>query len=90
MSHKDGLHQEHVQDGAAENRQQIVVLPDVEDDHHGHRQQGEDELAQGEPEEQALLIVSDLFVDAYLDWISPPFPFLDFWQTGVAMSAGVC
>lgn len=42
------------------------------------------------PKKQALLIVSDLFVDAYLDWISPPFPFLDFWQTGVAMSAGVC
>ena len=53
-------------------------------------QQRKDELAERQPEKQALLIVSDLFVDAYLDWISPPFPFLDFWQTGVAMSAGVC
>ena len=56
----------------------------------GDGQQREDELAERQPEKQALLIVSDLFVDAYLDWISPPFPFLDFWQTGVAMSAGVC
>ena len=56
----------------------------------GDGQQREDELAERQPEKQALLIISDLFVDAYLDWISPPFPFLDFWQTGVAMSAGVC
>ena len=56
----------------------------------GYGQQREDELAEREPKKQAFLIVSDLFVDAYLDWISPPFPFLDFWQTGIAMSAGVC
>ena len=38
----------------------------------------------------APLIISDFFVDAYLDWISPPFPFLNFWQTRVAVSAGIC
>ena len=56
----------------------------------GDGQQREDELAERQPEKQALLIVSDFFVDAYLDWISPPFPFLNFWQTRVAVSAGIC
>lgn len=48
----------------------------------GYGQQRENELAEREPEEQAFLIVSDFFVDAYLDWISPPFLILDFRQTG--------
>lgn len=48
----------------------------------GYGQQREDELAEREPEKQAFLIVSDFFVDAYLDWISPPFLILDFRQTG--------
>ena len=56
----------------------------------GDGQQRKDELAKRQPEKQALLIISDFFVDAYLDWISPPFPFLNFWQTGVAVSAGIC
>lgn len=37
-----------------------------------HRQQREQELAQREPEEQALVVVADFFVDAYFDRGSPP------------------
>ena len=42
---------------------------------HGHSyhdgQQGEQELAQRQPEEQALLVVPDFFVDAYFYGLSP-------------------
>ena len=41
-------------------------VPQAEINSHGHDhgQQGEQELAQGQPEEQAFLIVPDFFVDA--------------------------
>lgn len=41
-------------------------------DSNDHRQQREQELTQREPEEQALVIVADFFVDAYFDRGSPP------------------
>ena len=40
LRNKYRLHQDHVQNGAAKDRQQVVMLPDVEDHHHSYRQQG--------------------------------------------------
>ena len=41
-----------------------VPKAEVNSHGHDHGQQGEQELPQGQPEEQALLVVPDFFVDA--------------------------
>ena len=46
LRNKYRLHQDHVQNGAAKDRQQVVMLPDVEDHHHSYRQQGGQPLAE--------------------------------------------
>ena len=56
------------EDLAASNR---VPQAEVNGHGHDHGQQGEQELAQGQPEEQALLVVPDFFVDAYFYGLSP-------------------
>ena len=53
-------------------------------------QQGEDELTERESEEQALLIVSDFFIDAYFYLFSPPYLFIAFGRQALAISAAVC
>ena len=46
------------------------MKPKVNAHRHSDGKQGEQELPQGEPKEQALLIVTDLLVDAYLQNIT--------------------
>ena len=41
-----------------------VAQAEIQPYRHQHGQQGEQELPQGQPEEQALLVVPDFFVDA--------------------------
>ena len=57
---------------------------------HGNGQQGENELTERKPEKQALLIISDFLVDAYLYMSSPPFSFSIIARQRLAISAGVC
>lgn len=57
---------------------------------HGDGQQSKNELSERKPEKQALLIISDFLVDAYLYMSSPPFPFSTIARQRLAISAGVC
>ena len=41
-----------------------IAQAEIQPHRHQHSQQGEQELPQGQPEEQAFLIVPDFFVDA--------------------------
>ncbi len=50
-----------------------VLQPKIHPHRHKNGQQREQELAQGQAEKQALLIVPDFFVDAYFYEISRPF-----------------
>ena len=57
---------------------------------YGNSQQGENELPERKPEKQALLIISDFLVDAYLYMSSPPFSLSTIARQRLAISAGVC